>query len=483
MERLKQDFKNDLIAGLLVVIPLATTIWLSTTIARWVFTFLTRVPKQINPFNDINPLLGNLLNFLIGFAVPLFIIMLIGLMARNIAGQWLLNLGERTLQAIPFAGSLYKTLKQLLETLFRDTQDRFRRVVMLEYPRKGVWAIAFVTGTVGSSFQDHLETPMLSLFIPTTPNPTTGWYVIVAENEVIDTNMSVEDAFKVLISGGIVAPQGGHGNSNGRSFTSGAQTTRTGVTASEDATATPNAMETARDLATEVTLEINPEAPATTSGLTTERNPVPGGAPDRSPHSSQPDTSYSSDPNSTIAPIPDSNRHIPHPLVTDLISSDASNHHPSGTPLSSHTTDSDSTPTSPIDPTPIHNGSRNDGSISHSPIRNSPSSHSPSSNDPSSNRAINNSVARNNPMGDSPTSDSLIHNSPSSNSSTHRPSTHSSDPASGQRQPSNGIILNGVTLTTPNSAPNAVPSIAINPPRTTNPSIASPLPLPPPDRS
>lgn len=217
LERLKQDFKNDLIAGLLVVIPLATTIWLSTTIARWVFTFLTRVPKQINPFNDLDPLVGNLLNLLIGLAVPLLIIMFIGLMARNIAGQWLLDLGERTLQAIPFAGSLYKTLKQLLETLFRDTQDRFRRVVLLEYPRKGVWAIAFVTGAVGSAFQDHLETPMLSLFIPTTPNPTTGWYVIVAENEVIDTDMSVEDAFKVLISGGIVAPHGPGGSNRSAS--------------------------------------------------------------------------------------------------------------------------------------------------------------------------------------------------------------------------------------------------------------------------
>jgi len=205
-ERLKQDFKNDLIAGLLVVIPLATTIWLSTTIARWVFSLLTRIPKQLNPFNDLTPLVGNLLNISIGLAVPLLIIMIIGLMARNIVGRWFLDLGERTLQAIPFAGSLYKTLKQLLETIFRDTPDRFRRVVLLEYPRKGVWAIAFVTGAVGSSFQTHMETPMLSLFLPTTPNPTTGWYVIVAENEIIDTDMSVEDAFKVLISGGIVSP-------------------------------------------------------------------------------------------------------------------------------------------------------------------------------------------------------------------------------------------------------------------------------------
>lgn len=209
LERLKQDFKNDLIAGLLVVIPLATTIWLSTTIARWVFAFLTRVPKQINPFNEFDPLVGSFLNLLLGISVPLLIIMVIGLMARNIVGRWFLDLGERTLQAIPFAGSIYKTLKQLLETLLRDTHNRFRRVVLLEYPRKGIWAIAFVTGSVGKAFQAHLEpTPMLSIFIPTTPNPTTGWYAIVAENEVIDTDMSVEDAFKVLISGGIVSPHG-----------------------------------------------------------------------------------------------------------------------------------------------------------------------------------------------------------------------------------------------------------------------------------
>ncbi|HEY9661541.1 MAG TPA: DUF502 domain-containing protein, partial [Allocoleopsis sp.] len=116
LQRFKQDLKNDLIAGLLVVIPLATTIWLTTTIATWVINFLTRIPKQINPFNDLNPLLGDALNLLVGLAVPLFSILIIGLMARNIAGRWLLEVGERLLHAIPFAGGVYKTLKQLLET-------------------------------------------------------------------------------------------------------------------------------------------------------------------------------------------------------------------------------------------------------------------------------------------------------------------------------------------------------------------------------
>lgn len=205
LERLKQDLKNDLIAGLLVVIPLATTIWLTITVASWVINFLTRIPKQLNPFNEMNPFLVNLISLAVGLAVPLLCILLIGLMARNIGGRWLLDLGEQVLQAIPLAGSVYKTLKQLLETLLKDTNDKFRRVILVEYPRRGMWAIAFVTGTISNEIQSQMARPMLSVFIPTTPNPTTGWYAIVPEDEVVNLSMSIEDAFKVIISGGIVS--------------------------------------------------------------------------------------------------------------------------------------------------------------------------------------------------------------------------------------------------------------------------------------
>ena len=206
LERLKQDLKNDLIAGLLVVIPLATTIWLTITVASWVINFLTRIPKQLNPFDEMNPILVNLMNLAVGLSVPLLCILLIGLMARNIGGRWLLDVGEQLLQAIPLAGYVYKTLKQLLETLLKDTNGKFRRVILVEYPRRGVWAIAFVTGTMSNEIQSHMTRPMLSVFIPTTPNPTTGWYAIVPEDEAIDLSMSIEDAFKVVISGGIVSP-------------------------------------------------------------------------------------------------------------------------------------------------------------------------------------------------------------------------------------------------------------------------------------
>jgi uncharacterized membrane protein len=206
MERWKQDLKNDLIAGLLVVIPLATTIWLTITIATWVINFLTQVPKQLNPFDGLNPILVNVLNLLVGLAVPLLSILIIGLMARNIAGRWLLDVGERLLQAIPLAGQVYKTLKQLLETLLRDSNGKFRRVVLVEYPRAGIWAIAFVTGAMSNEIQNQMSRPVISLFIPTTPNPTTGWYAVVPEADVINLSISVEDAFKIVVSGGIVAP-------------------------------------------------------------------------------------------------------------------------------------------------------------------------------------------------------------------------------------------------------------------------------------
>ncbi|HEY9625744.1 MAG TPA: DUF502 domain-containing protein [Coleofasciculaceae cyanobacterium] len=207
LQRFKQDLKNALIAGLLVVIPLATTIWLTTTIAFWVIDFLTQIPKQLNPFNDLPPLVGDLMNLAIGLTVPLFSILLIGLMARNIGGRWLLEVGERVLQAIPLAGAIYKTLKQLLETLLKDSNNKFRQVVMVEYPRKGIWAIAFVTATIAPQIQVHMPEPMLSVFIPSTPNPTTGWYAIVPESEVVNLSMSIEDAFKIVVSGGIVSPR------------------------------------------------------------------------------------------------------------------------------------------------------------------------------------------------------------------------------------------------------------------------------------
>ncbi|MEL7511308.1 MAG: DUF502 domain-containing protein [Cyanobacteria bacterium J06554_3] len=201
-QKFKQDIKNDFIAGLVVIIPLATTIWLTLNLATWIIRFLTRFPKQLNPFTGLNPFLVVLINLGIGFGVPLLGILIIGLMARNFAGRWLLDLGERIVQSIPLAGSVYKTVQQLLQTVFQDSKSRFRRVVLIEYPRRGLWAIAFVTGAAVTT----APSKMLSVFIPTTPNPTSGWYSVVSEDDILNLSISVEDAFKVLLSGGIVGP-------------------------------------------------------------------------------------------------------------------------------------------------------------------------------------------------------------------------------------------------------------------------------------
>ncbi|MEE3715804.1 DUF502 domain-containing protein [Tumidithrix elongata RA019] len=206
-ERFVQAVKNDLIAGLLVIIPLATTIWLTLTIAAWSIDLLTRIPKQLNPLMGLHPLLINLINLLVGLAVPLASLLLVGLMARNFVGQWLLKISESLLQSIPLAGAVYKTLKQLLQTLLQDSNEKFRRVVLVEYPRRGIWRIAFVTGEIGGEIEADLEQSMLSIFLPTTPNPTNGWYAIVPEMDVVNLSMSVEDAFKLIISAGIVLPE------------------------------------------------------------------------------------------------------------------------------------------------------------------------------------------------------------------------------------------------------------------------------------
>jgi uncharacterized membrane protein len=140
-------------------------------------------------------------------------------MARNIVGRWLLEFGEGTLLRIPLAGSVYKTLKQLLETFLRDNSTRFRRVVLVEYPREGLFAVGFVTGVHASGLQSGFSETMLSVFIPTAPNPTTGWYAVVPERSVRDIDLSVEDAFRTIISAGIVSPDDREPTSN-RSFSS-----------------------------------------------------------------------------------------------------------------------------------------------------------------------------------------------------------------------------------------------------------------------
>ena len=206
--KLQHRLKNYLVAGLLTVIPLATTIWLMVEVATRSIRFLTTIPKQINPIQGVHPLLASTVEISVGLIAPILFLLLIGFMARNIVGQWLLKVSERFLHAIPIAGAIYKTLKQLLTTLFSTQGKKYSRVVLVEYPRKDTWSIGFVTGDFQAGLGREMTAPdeWLSVFIPTTPNPTSGWYAVVRESETIPMRMPVEDAFKLLISGGIVRP-------------------------------------------------------------------------------------------------------------------------------------------------------------------------------------------------------------------------------------------------------------------------------------
>ena len=136
------------------------------------------------------------------------VIILMGVVARHFFGHEFLRAWERLLARVPLASSLYSGVKQLLEAIFtRQQSSRFNRVVLVEYPRKGVYALAFTTGPARGPVQDATEQHMINCFLPTTPNPTSGFYLLVPEHEVVDVDLSVEDAFKLVMSAGLVTPE------------------------------------------------------------------------------------------------------------------------------------------------------------------------------------------------------------------------------------------------------------------------------------
>lgn len=198
---IKKALKTNLIAGLLVVTPLAATVFLLRLIFRWADKIILLIPEAYRPdaylpFNI--PGLGIIL-----LVMTLF---MIGFLARNILGRTLVRLGERIMDNIPLVNKFYQAVKQLVETIFTGGGKDFRRVVLIEYPRKGLYALAYVTGKTYPEFQDKTDKPVINLFLPTTPNPTSGFYLMVPEEDVIPLDISVEDSFKILISGGILNP-------------------------------------------------------------------------------------------------------------------------------------------------------------------------------------------------------------------------------------------------------------------------------------
>jgi uncharacterized membrane protein len=144
----------------------------------------------------------------LGLVLVVLIVLVVGILTRNFVGRRMVRLGERIVDRIPLARVLYVGVKQLMEALILQKSKAFQKAALIEYPRKGVYAIAFITGESRGEVQQLTEKKMINVFVPTTPNPTSGFYILIPEDELKILDMTVEEAFKLIVSGGIVSPPG-----------------------------------------------------------------------------------------------------------------------------------------------------------------------------------------------------------------------------------------------------------------------------------
>jgi uncharacterized membrane protein len=200
---LREATRRYFIAGLVFSAPIAITIWVIWKIVVFMDNLiLPRVLKLVIPGLEDPPPLP-----LIGMLFTFFVIILLGVIARHLFGGEFQRAWERLLGRVPVARNIYSGVKQLFEAIFSSGQrSQFNRVVLVEYPRKGIFALAFTTGAARGRVQEATEKHMLNCFLPTTPNPTSGFYLLVPEEDVVDTHMTVEEAFKLVMSAGLVAP-------------------------------------------------------------------------------------------------------------------------------------------------------------------------------------------------------------------------------------------------------------------------------------
>jgi uncharacterized membrane protein len=201
--------KKYLIAGLLVWLPLVITIWVLASVLGVfdaLFGWLLSTSQAVLPSSAHAPLESLRRVPGLGLLVMLAALLLTGVFATNIVGQWWLARGGRLLQRIPIVKSIYSSVKQVSDTLFSTSGNAFREAVLVQYPRQGAWTIAFVTGKPGGEVIGHLHGDYLSIYVPTTPNPTSGFFLMLPRADVIPLTMSVDEALKYIISMGVVAP-------------------------------------------------------------------------------------------------------------------------------------------------------------------------------------------------------------------------------------------------------------------------------------
>jgi len=203
--------RANFLTGVVVIAPIGLTIWLILTVVGWVDGFvLPLIPRAYHP--DVL-----LLNYLgiqdaplnirgVGLAVFLVFTVIVGWVAKGLIGRSFLRWAEGLVDRMPVVRSIYNGVKQIAETVFAQSDASFEKACLIEYPRKGIWAVAFISTPAKGEVAATAKEPMLGVFVPTTPNPTSGFLLFFPKSDVIELEMSVEDAAKLIISAGLVYP-------------------------------------------------------------------------------------------------------------------------------------------------------------------------------------------------------------------------------------------------------------------------------------
>lgn len=199
--------KRYFITGLLIWVPLGLTAWVLKFLIGTMDQSLLLLPDSLQP----ERLLGIHIPG-IGTVLTLLVVFITGLLTANIIGQTLVSFWEGVLWRIPVVKSIYWGIKQVSDTIFSSQGEAFRKALLVQYPRKGTWTIAFMTGQPGGDVVNHLHGDYISVYVPTTPNPTSGFFLMMPKSDVIELDMSVDAALKYIISMGVVPPNGGNKN-------------------------------------------------------------------------------------------------------------------------------------------------------------------------------------------------------------------------------------------------------------------------------
>ncbi|MCK6408088.1 MAG: DUF502 domain-containing protein, partial [Thauera sp.] len=189
------------ITGLLIWLPLAITYMVIAWIVGTLDAILLWLPAEYQPSRYIGFDIPG-----VGVVASLLLVFFTGLVAANVLVQKLVQLWEALLARIPVVKSIYYSVKQVSDTVFSSNGQAFRKALLVQYPREGVWTIAFLTGQPGGDAAEHLRGDYVSVYVPTTPNPTSGFFLMMRRSEVVELDMSVDDALKYIISMGVVAP-------------------------------------------------------------------------------------------------------------------------------------------------------------------------------------------------------------------------------------------------------------------------------------